>query len=358
MSLQRGFFDLDERYQRLSEAVDPLERLLDLVDFEMFRGDIERALSYKSGSHGGRSPLDSIMMFKVLVLQALYGLSDPQAEYQILDRRSFGRFLGLDEGDRVPDETTIWRYREALTRAGVIKVLFDRFDTHLKAIGYLAMGGQIVDASIVQAPRQRMSEEEKDTVKSGGIPENWRKHPRKLAQKDRDARWVVKYTKAKSDPAKPDTKRVDIAVPLFGYKDHISIDREHGFIRNYAVTDASRYDGYELSNVLDKDNTASDVWADTAYGSKKNRKMLEDRSLKANIHTRKPKGKPMSERARKANSRRSKIRAFVEHPFAHLKGPMRLFIRTIGIERAKTKIGMANLAYNFRRYIFHTQKLA
>ena len=107
------------------------------------------------------------------------------------------------------------------------------------------------------------------------------------------------------------------------------------------MTDASRYDGYELGNVLDNDNTASDVWADTAYGSKKNRKMLDDRSLKANIHTRKPKEKPMSARARKANSRRSKIWAFVEHPFAHLKAPMRLFIRTIGIERAKTKVGMA-----------------
>ena len=86
--------------------------------------------------------------------------------------------------------------------------------------------------------------------------------------------------------------------------------------------------------------------------------MLEQRGLKAHIHTRKPKGVPMSEQAAKANSKRSKIRAFVEHPFAHLKGPMRLFIRTIGIDRATTKIGMANLAYNFRRYIFHEVRAA
>lgn len=358
MSEQRGFFDLDERYQRLSEAGDPLERLLELVDFEMFRGDVEKALSYRSGVQGGRPPLDAIMMFKVLVLQSLYGLSDPQAEYQILDRRSFGRFLGLDDGDRVPDETTIWRYREGLTKAGVIQVLFERFDTHLKHNGYLAMGGQIVDASIVHAPRQRMTDEEKEIVKDGGIPENWRKKPRKLAQKDRDARWMVKYSKAKADPAKPDAKRVDIAVPMFGYKDHIAIDRTHGFIRKYTVTDASRYDGHELENLLDKDNTASRIWADTAYGSKKNRKMLDKHKITADIHTRKPRGKPMSDRARQANSRRSKIRSFVEHPFAHMKGPMRLFIRTIGMERAKTKIGMTNLAYNFRRYMFHQRKRA
>ena len=358
MSDQRGFFDLDERYQRLSEAGDPLEKLSTLIDFEMFRADLDDVLDYKSGAKGGRPPLDVVMMFKVLVLQALYNLSDRQAEFQILDRRSFGRFLGLDDGDRVPDETTIWRYREALTKAGAIKILFERFDAHLKTNGYLAMGGQIVDATIVQAPRQRMTEEEKKTVKAGRIPEDWKERPRKLAQKDRDARWVVKFSKAKANPQNPHAKRVDIAIPTFGYKDHISIDKGHGFIREWEVTDASRYDGYELENLIDPDNTASDIWADTAYGSKANRKMLEKRGLKADIHTRKPKGKPMSERATKANSRRSKIRAFVEHPFAHLKGPMRLFIRTIGIDRATTKIGMANLTYNFRRYIFHEKKTA
>ncbi len=124
------------------------------------------------------------------------------------------------------------------------------------------------------------------------------------------------------------------------------------------MTDASRYDGHELKGLIDPDNTASDIWGDTAYGSKANRKMLEERGFKADIHTKKPRGRPMSARALKANGRRSKIRAFVERPFAHLKGPMRLFVRTIGPERAKTKIGMANLAYNLRRYMFHERKAA
>lgn len=358
MSSQRGFFDLDERYQRLSAAGDPLEKLSTLIDFEMFRADLVAALDYKSGRQGGRPPLDPVMMFKVLVLQALYNLSDPQTEFQILDRRSFGRFLGLDDGDRVADETTIWRYREALTKAGAVQRLFDRFDDHLKTNGYLAMGGQIVDASIVQAPGQRMSEAEKETVKHGEVSEAWKKKPRKLAQKDRDARWVVKYSKARTNPQNPDARRVDIAIPTFGYKDHISIDKSHGFIRKWAVTDASRYEGHALERLIDPDNTASTLWADTAYGSKANRQMLAKHGLKADIHTRKKKGKPMGARALKANARRSKIRAFVEHPFAHLKGPMRLFIRTIGVDRATMKIGMANLTYNFRRYIFHTTKTA
>ena len=358
MSYQRGFFDLDERYQRLSEAGDPLEKLNALIDFEIFRKTLDKALAYKSGAQGGRKPFDSVIMFKILILQSLYNLSDPQAEFQILDRRSFGRFLGISEGDKVPDETTIWRYREALTQAGVIKTLFNQFDMHLKTNGYLAMGGQIVDATIVQAPRQRMSEDEKAAVKQGKIPDEWRKKPRKLAQKDRDARWVVKYSKAKPNPKNPAAKMVDIAIPTFGYKDHISIDQRHGFIRKWQVSDASRYDGYELENLLDGDNTASAIYADSAYGSKVNRQMLERRGLKAEIHTRKPKGKAMSERASKANGRRSKIRAFVEHPFAHLKSIMGLFVRTIGIDRATTKIGLANLTYNFRRYIFHERRRA
>ncbi len=151
--------------------MEPLPRV---VDFEIFRDSLDAVLDYKSGPQGGRKPFDPVMMFKILVLQALYGLSDPQAEFQIMDRRTFGRFLGLDEGNRVPDETTIWRFRETLTKAGAIKVLFDRFDAYLKANGYLAMRGQIVVASIFQAPRQRLTEEEKTIVKGGGIPENWR----------------------------------------------------------------------------------------------------------------------------------------------------------------------------------------
>jgi hypothetical protein len=125
MADQRGFFDLDERYAALSKAGDPLERLAAVVDFELFRRELDAALKRSDRKKGGRPPMDAVFgpslvpmafgasLFKVLVLQALYNLSDAQTEFQILDRRSFGRFLGIDDGDRVPDETTIWRFREA-----------------------------------------------------------------------------------------------------------------------------------------------------------------------------------------------------------------------------------------------------
>lgn len=157
---------MDARYAELSAAGDPLEKLSALIDFEIFRPALDAALQRSDGSKGGRPPLDA----EDLGLQTLYGLSDAQTEFQILDWRSFGRFLGLDEGDNTPDETTIWRFREALVRADAIDTLFARFDAHLKDLGYLSMGGQILDASIIAAPRQCRTDEERAIVKGGGIP--------------------------------------------------------------------------------------------------------------------------------------------------------------------------------------------
>lgn len=163
----------------------------------------------------------------------------------------------------------------------------------------------------------------------------------KLRQKDRDARWTVKFSKAKADE-EGKTKQRDIAVPAFGYKNHASIDRRHGFIRGWNVTGASAWDGAQLRNVLDKNNTGSTVWADTAYRSKKNETWLDKNGYVSDIHHKKPKGRPMSEAMARANGRRSKIHAFVEHVFAQQKTRMGLFVRTIGIARARTKIGMAD----------------
>jgi len=350
MADQRGFFDLDERYAALSKAGDPLERLLRIVDFEIFRAELDAALRRSDGAKGGRPPLDAVMMFKVLVLQALYGLSDAQAEFQIMDRRSFGRFLGIDDGDRVPDETTIWRFREALAQGGAVERLFARFDAHLKEAGYLAMGGQIIDASIVAAPRQRMTEAEREIIKGGGIPEDWQAKPRKLAQKDRDARWTLKRGRKKRRP--DGSAMTAIATPVFGYKSHIGTDRRHGFIRRWSVTDAARHDGRELAGLLDRTNTASGVWADTAYRSKKNEGRIARAGLVSKIHFRRAPGKDLPANRQRANTARAKVRAHVEHPFAEMKHRMGLFIRTIGITRAKAKIGMANLAFNMKRLIF------
>ena len=310
------------------------------------------ALEYTSGPQGGRPPFDPVMMFKILVIQAANTLSDERAEFLINDRLSFMRFLGLGLSDRVPDARTIWLYREKLTKAGVIETLFERFDEAVRGSGYIAMSGQIVDASLVAAPKQRNTDDEKKAIKDGRIPQDWEAKPAKLRHKDRDARWTVKFTKAKekADGSKPP---VDIAIPSFGYQNHIGIDRGFGFIRTWMVTDAAAYDGARLrQDLLDKTNTAKTVWADTAYRSVANETFMAKNGFVSRVHRKKPKGRSMPQAMRRANNAKSKVRARVEHVFAEQKDRMGLFVRTIGIARATTKIGMANIVYNIKRLIF------
>lgn len=347
---QAGFFDLDERYLALSESGDPLERLAAVVDFEMFRGQLDAALARSDRSQGGRPPMDAVMMFKILVLRALYGLADERTEFQIRDRLSFMRFLGLDLHGRVPDARTIWLFREQLTKAGAVERLFRRFDAHLREAGYLAMGGQMIDASIVAAPRQRNSDGEKEELKAGRIPEDWKARPAKLRQKDRDGRWTLKRGRKKTRP--DGSQAMEIAIPVYGYKSHIGADRRHRLIRTWTVTDAARHDGRELPGLLDRANTASPVWADTAYRSQKNEKRIAAAGLTSKVHFRRAPGKPLPAARQKANAARSRIRSAVEHIFADQKHRMELFVRTIGIARAHTKVGMANLTYTLRRFVY------
>ena len=171
---QPGFFDLSDRYAALSAAGDPLERLAAVVDFEVFRGPLIMALRRSERGKGGRPPYDLVMMFKILVLQTLYSLSDEGCEFQIKDRLSFQRFLGLRLDGRVPDATTVWLFREQLVKAKALDKLFARFDTALTDRGYLAMGGQIIDATVVPAPKQRNTDEEKAAIRQSKIPERWK----------------------------------------------------------------------------------------------------------------------------------------------------------------------------------------
>ena len=196
------------------------------------------------------------------------------------------RFLGLGLGDAVPDANTIWTFREALTKAGAVERLFELFDQELRAQGYLAMSGQLVDATIVAAPKQRNTRAEKQAIKDGRVPDDWQDKPAKLRQKDRDARWTVKTTKAK--PREGETPMVDLAIPEFGYQNHISADRRHRLIRRWLVTDAAAHAGARLTELLDPGNTASDVWADTGYRSRKNEAVLRQRMLTSHIHRKKP----------------------------------------------------------------------
>jgi IS5 family transposase len=353
---QRSFFGLSEQLKKLSEHGDPLEVLEATVDFQYFRGWLVEGLGYGDGSKGGRPPFDPVAMFKALILQAQHNLSDARMEFMIRDRLSWMRFLGFDLGGPTPDENTIRHYRNRLTETGTLKRVMKAFDWQLQKKGYIPMSGQIVDASLVPAPKQRNTESEREAVKAGkSAKEIWPDEPNKAAQKDVNARWTLKIGgKVRHRP--DGTPLPMIAVPVFGYKSHIAIDRRFGFIRQAAITAASAADGRMLRHLATTDNTSSQVWADSAYRSQTNEKWLASKMLTSQIHRRKPAGKPMSEATARANAKKSAIRARVEHVFAHQKNRFGLFVRTIGIARAEAKLTLANLAYNFDRLVFHERR--
>ena len=317
-----SLFSLSDHLERLSKDGDPLEVLEATVDFEYFRDWIVEGLGYGDGSKGGRPPFDPVSMFKALILQAQHNLSDAKME------------------------------------TGTLKRVMKAFDWQLQKKGFIPMSGQIVDASLVPAPKQRNTDAEKEAIKAGKSAEEiWPDAPNKAAQKDTDARWTLKI--GGIFRYRPDgTPLPQIALPVFGYKSHICIDRRFGFIRAATVTSAADADGRQLKHVVTTDNTSSSVWADSAYRSKRNETWLKKKMLTSHIHRRKPAGKPMPERTAKANAKKSAVRAKVEHVFAHQKNRFGLFIRTIGLARAEAKLTLANLAYNFDRLIFHERRKA
>jgi len=355
---QKSLFGLSEHLEMLSQHGDPLEVLERTIDFEYFRSWLVEGLGYGDGSKGGRPPFDPVSMFKGLILQAQHNLSDARMEFMIRDRLSWMRFLGFDLGDRTPDENTIRHFRNRLTETGTLKRVMKAFDWQLHKKGYIPMSGQIVDASLVPAPKQRNTDGEQQAIKAGQTAQEiWPDEPAKAAQKDTDARWTLKIG-GKVRYRQDGTPLPMIAIPVFGYKSHISIDRRYGFIRSMAVTSASAADGRMLRQVISTDNTGGEVWADSAYRSRSNEKWLSDRMLTSRIHRRKPMGKSMPRATARANAAKSSIRAHIEHVFAHQKNRFGLFIRTIGLERAEAKLTLANLAYNFDRLVFHEKRLA
>ena len=194
--------------------------------------------------------------------------------------------------------------------------------------------------------------------------EIWFEKPAKARQKDVDARWTMKFSKAK--PAADGKPQIDIAIPAFGYKSHISIDRRHGIIRRGLVTDAAAHDGARRrEGLIDPNNTASGVWADSAYRSEANEHFLGGLGKVSHIHRKKPKGKPMPRRTARANAAKSAVRAHVEHPsgtprfaHAHQKGVMGLVIRTIGRARAEAAVTLSNMAYNMKRWCWLDRRTA
>ena len=328
--IQTGFFDFEDRLSKIDKQGDPLAKINEAVDWQLFRPTLEKARDKNRQSNVGPKGYDVILLFKILIIQSLYNLSDDATEFQILDRHSFGRFLGLHLGSKVPDATTIWRFRQDLIDAGVVEELFDSFEDHLRDHGFMAMKGQIVDASIVSVPKQRNSREENSRIKQGEVPEDWPENKRR--RKDVDARWTKKNGKT-----------------FFGYKNHVSVDVKHKLIRGYAVTDAAQHDSNVFETIL-AENTSKDIWADSAYRSEERLNRLKEHGFREHIQRKGCRHRKLTESEQRGNKTRARIRSRIEHVFGvQAQKAGNLILRTIGIARARAKIGLRNLAYNMDR---------
>ena len=272
-------------------------------------------------------------MFKGRVPQHLYGLSDAELEYQIRDRFTFMRFLDLTPEDRLPDANTFWDFREALIQAGVIKQLFHDFEGYWVAQGVMAQKGQIVDASFVEAPRQRNSREENAQIEQGEVPGRVNQNPAQKRQKDLDARWTKKNGETH-----------------YGYKNHTRVDNQHKIIRDHAVTSAEVHDSRVCTDLLAA-NTANDAWADSAYRREQQEAPLSERDYGSPIHEKGYRNRPLTESQKTRNTEKSKVRARVEHVFGAMTDEMGgIVVRVMGKVRATAKVGLMNLTYNLKRF--------
>jgi IS5 family transposase len=338
---QKGFFDESDRLEDLSKMGDPLEKLNKYIQWENFRGILTRVLKKEAAGPGGRPPFDYVMMFKILILQKMYNIGDDATEYQINDRLSFQRFLGLSLSDKVPDAKTIWHFREELNKAQILDTVFYRFVEQLEQKGVITRSGSIVDATLVDDPRQRNRKKENDEIKEGKTPKEWdkKKNRHKKAQKDVNARWVTKNKERH-----------------YGYKNHIKIDKKSKIITKYRVTSAEVHDSQEMKNLIEKKKDKR-LYGDSAYTGEEVQKCIPKKILNR-IHEKGYRNRPLTETQKRNNTAKSKIRARVEHVFGSMRQFGGLFIRSIGIARAEMQIGLINFVYNLKRYAYLMEAMA
>ena len=295
------------------------------IDWTLFEKPLQAGLSRldRDTSKGGRPPFDALMMFRIVVLQHFYQVSDDDMEFQLHDRLSFRQFAGLAPSDRTPDSKTIWLFKNELAKTQALEVLFDAFGKHVESLGYRASKGQLIDASIQEVRKPRsMKPEAYET-------------PAALAQKDEDATFTKKGGKT-----------------YFGYKNHVSVDEKFGFVRKYVATTASPHDSQLFHEVFDEANTGSNLYADSAYRGGEIDAFVEKKALTDRRQHRAYRNKPLTGQKARSNKARSKVRARVEHVFSGNKNwKQRFQIRSIGLVRARFAMGLNNLVYNMRRLL-------
>lgn len=330
-----GFFDQDIRLSKISKLGDPLEKLEQNIDFEKFRLILETGLEKVAKGKGGRRPFDYVMMFKILILQRYYNLSDDQVEYQINDRMSFMRFLNLSIADVIPDSKTVWNFREQIVELELVDVIFGLFIEELERLGLVVNEGKIIDASFVEVPKQRNTREENKQIKDGEIPKSFTDNANKKEQKDVDAKWTKKNNTS-----------------FYGYKNHIKIDAKSKIITKYEVTAANVHDSQVIGNLIDDKDKGDKLFADSAYKGKKQNQTIINKGMIDSVHDKGYRANPLTPEQIACNTEKSRVRARVEHIFGFMENSMnKMTLKYIGLKRISASIGMMNLTYNMFRKI-------
>ena len=348
-----NLFEEEFTIEALSQMGNPLEQLAALVDFEMFRPVLEEVLVKKDcKTPAGRPQIDVVLMFKVIFLQRYYGLGDHQIQYQIIDRTSFRQFLGIHTVAEVPDEKTVWACKNKLAEDGTFDRLFDEFRTFLDGKGLSFNEGKIIDATFVEAPKQRNTKEENKQIKAGNGKDLWnpedgdspKEKKRKLAKKshkDVDARWTKKRGENH-----------------YGYKNHVKADKKTKLIEKYHTTDASVHDSNVIKPLIEDKDKGQDLYLDAGYESKDD--IVRESGMNPVICEKGHRNNPLTDEQKQNNRTKSQTRCLVEHIFGFVEGAMNgSFVRSIGMMRAKAANALTNLVYNIFRYvqinIYHPQ---
>lgn len=329
-----NLFLQEHRQTKMGGFIANLAAMDELIDIAAIAKQVDVACPRPDRSKGGRPPYATEIMVRLLFIQSLYNLSDEDCEYQVLDRMSFQHFCRLAGALNIPDARTLWSFKQRLSQGGLGgHAIFEAVSQQLHQHGYIPRGGQIVDASIVQAPITQANSQEREALNQGQAPQGW--SAKKLRHTDRDARWTKKHGKA-----------------FYGYKLHANTDGRYKLIRKVKVTAANVDDGQTLRHVLDNVNTSARLMADRGYDSQANRDLLKDKHLRDDIARRAKPGQQARQRLDARNKTINRSRARVEHVFAGLEQLGGKVVRAMTLARNELAILVKCAAYNAKRLVW------
>jgi len=288
MSKQLTFASYEvSRNRKKTRAEKKLDKINQIVDWEKVRQLVQQ--TDFTGKQGGRKPMDQMQKVKMLFIQYLYNLSDPELEDQMHDRLSFQRFAGIDLSEVIPDFTTLWRFKERLMALKLNDELFELILESLEQKGLMIKKGTSVDATIVVSTTKPLSKQKREELSQ-----------KPSSQIDTDADSTEKRGKK-----------------YFGYKGHIGQDVGSGLIRKRCFTSARPHDSQQMEQLLSGDEQA--IFGDSAYSNKADKQKARASGIYYGVLDKGTRRKKLSASQKKRNHKKSKIRCKVEHPFGYMK---------------------------------------